>query len=72
MKTDGAGQSYTEAGNLRITCVARTWNDSPGLRIQSYKANGQLNPGAEIPVPDKAAAFDLVNALLEALRANRL
>lgn len=72
MDTDSAGQSYSEAGNIRITCVARTWNGQPGLRIQSYKENGQLNPGAEVPVPDKATAYDLINALTEALRANGL
>jgi hypothetical protein len=70
METDSAGQSYTDVGNIRITRVAQTWNGQPGLRIQSYQVNGRLNPGAEIPIQDKSAAFDLLRALLEALNVD--
>ena len=69
-KTDAAGQTYFEVSNIRVTCVAKTWDGSRGLRIQSYKSNRQLNPGAELPVPDKATAYDLISAIAAALQAN--
>jgi len=69
---DGSGKTYFDVANIRVTCVEKTWSGQPGLRLQAYKENGQLNPGAEIPIPDKSVAFDLVSAIMEAVKANGL
>ena len=66
---DGSGNSYIDVRNIRITIVPQTWKGPPGIRIQAYKENGQLFPGAELPVPDKTTAFDLLSAVSYALQA---
>ena len=67
---DNAGQKCFDVGNIRITCVASTWSGEPGLRIQAYKhdpANSKaLHRGAEIPVPDRDVAYELIMALCAA------
>ncbi len=72
--TDKSGNDYYETGNIRITVVKNTWNNQPGIRIQAYKneayKNGQnksLFPGAELPIPNAGAAFDLIKAIIKAL-----
>jgi len=71
-KTDGSGNTYYDVGNIRITCIPQTWdNNKPGLRIQAYKGSGDaLFQGAEIPIPDKATAYDFIKAVAEALETN--
>jgi|WetSurMetagenome_2_1015567.scaffolds.fasta_scaffold19076_3 hypothetical protein len=58
-KVDSAGNTYFDVGNIRITAIPSTWDQGrPGLRVQAYKGVGDaLNPGAEIPVPDKKVAM---------------
>jgi hypothetical protein len=72
MPTDGSGQQYFEAGNVRITCIENTWAGQRGLRIQSHQKenSGKLNPGAEIPIPDTAAAWEFIGAILAAMVAS--
>lgn len=66
-QTDAPGHTYFDVENIRITCIPQTWNGQPGLRIQAYKSDGGLFPGAEIPVPNKEIGFDLLKAISKAL-----
>lgn len=70
--TDSSGQTYFDVGNVRITCIASTWSDEPGIRIQAYKPEGGLFPGAELPVPTKEIAFDFLRAIHSAFETNGL
>ncbi len=63
---DGAGNTYFEVGNVRITCVEKTFNGKPGLRIQAYQTNGRLNTGPELPIATKTTRFPLLRAIVEA------
>ncbi|RLC02338.1 MAG: hypothetical protein DRI57_30170 [Deltaproteobacteria bacterium] len=73
MPQDGRGNTYFDVENIRITCVPETFDGNPGLRIQAYKGQGNaLFPGAEIPIPDKSTAFDLLKTISKALEANGL
>jgi len=63
-KMDSRGNPYIDVGNIRITYVPNTWDEIPGLRVQAYKQDDTLHRGAEIPIPDKAMAFDLLEAIL--------
>ncbi len=65
-KTDSAGQKFFEMGNVRITCILKTFNGHPGLRIQACQ-NGKPMQGPEIPLADKADAFELVKAFLNGM-----
>jgi len=38
-KVDGSGNIYVETGNVRITFVLRTWDESPGVRIQAKRVD---------------------------------
>jgi hypothetical protein len=67
-KVDGSGNVYVETGNARITFVPRTWDESPGVRIQAKKVGGGLNWGPEIPVFTKEGAYDLIEALVRILQ----
>ncbi len=71
-KQDSSGNVYFDVGNIRITATPSVWGgNQKGLRIQAYKGQGKaLHPGAELPVPDKETAFDLVNAIMQALQIN--
>ena len=71
-KTDGPGHSYFDVENIRITCIPQTWdNNKPGLRIQAYTGSGDaLFQGAEIPIPDKATAYEFIKAIAQALELN--
>ncbi len=64
---DRNGSAYFEVGNLRITCLAKSWDGNPGIRIQSYREGGGLHRGAEIPIPDRKSAFELLEAVSQAL-----
>lgn len=67
-QTDSKGNPYFNVGNLRVTCIGETWGGSSGIRIQAYTGNGSaLHRGAELPVPDKATAYDLIAAIVAAL-----
>lgn len=67
-KTDSKGNVYYDVGNVRVTCLGKTWGDSSGVRIQAYVGEGnKLHRGAELPVPDKATAYDIIAALTAAL-----
>lgn len=69
-KTDQSDNDYYETGNIRITVVKNTWdNNKPGIRIQARKndQNNSLFPGAELPIPNAGAAFDLIKAIIKAL-----
>lgn len=66
MGEDGSGQQYFDVDNIRITVVENTWDDVPGIRVQAYKENGQLNPGAELPIANSETAFRLILALTNA------
>lgn len=65
-KIDRRGQKYFEVGNIRITCIPRCWNGGPGLRVQ-VKRKGKLLRGPEIPITDKAEAYELVKAFVSSL-----
>lgn len=71
-QTDGAGHVYFDVGNIRVTAIPETWSGEPGIRIQAYKPEGGLFQGAELPVPRKGTAFDLLRAIHRALEENRL
>ena len=66
-KVDKAGNSYYDVANVRITIIQRTRDGHPGLRIQAYKEGRGLFQGAEIPIPDKIIAFDLIQSLLQGI-----
>jgi len=66
--TDKKGNSYFAVSNIRVTCIGKTWKGSSGIRIQAYTGKGsKLHRGAELPVPDKATADDLIAAIVAAL-----
>ncbi len=66
--TDSKGNPYFDVHNLRVTCIGQTWGGSSGIRIQAYTGEGNmLHRGAELPVPDKATAYDLITAIVAAL-----
>ena len=69
MNKDKSGNDYYEVGNIRITALENTWDDGkPGLRIQAYKGSGKsLFQGAELPIPDKASAYDFIKEMMNAL-----
>jgi hypothetical protein len=68
MPTDNSGNEYFQVENIRITAVPKTWNNKPGLRIQAYKGKGDaLFQGAEIPIPNKEIAYELIKAMAKAL-----
>ncbi len=65
---DGTGKEYYDVENIRVTVLDETWSGSPGLRIQAYKGDGKkLFQGAELPIPNKEIAFDLLTAIHNAL-----
>jgi len=65
---DGKGNGYFDVHNVRVTCIGKTWGGTSGIRIQSYTGKGRkLHRGAELPVPDKATAYDIIAALVAAL-----
>ena len=67
-KIDSKGHQYFDVHNVRVTCIGETWGGSSGIRIQAYTGNGnQLHRGAELPVPDKATAYDIIAAIVAAL-----
>ena len=73
MPQDGRGNTYFDVENIRITCVPETFDGNPGLRIKAYKGqSNSLFSGAEIPIPDKSTAFDLLKTISKALEANGL
>ncbi|HTF32439.1 MAG TPA: hypothetical protein VK714_01925 [Myxococcota bacterium] len=43
--------------------VRETWRDGPGIRLAASQPGGR----AELPIPDKATAFDLFSAIQRAL-----
>jgi hypothetical protein len=66
-QTDSAGNEYFDVGNIRVTCIEKTWGESSGLRIQAYKGEGnKLHRGAELLVPDEATAYKLISAIVAA------
>lgn len=71
-QTDSAGNVYVDVGNIRVTSVPQTWSGDSGIRIQAYKAEGGLHRGAELPIPDKATAYDLLAAIQRALEENNI
>ena len=68
---DSTGNTYFNVRNVRITALRQTWdNENPGLRIQAYKGEGSaLFQGAEIPVRDKKDAYELIEAIVQALES---
>jgi hypothetical protein len=70
-KRDSAGNTFFDVGNIRVTALESTWDAGKrGLRISAYKGKGQaLFQGAEIPVPDKQTAYDLIRAITDALES---
>lgn len=67
-KVDGSGNIYVETGNVRITFVLRTWDESPGVRIQAKRVDGGLMWGPEIPISTKEGGYDLIEALVRILQ----
>lgn len=66
-KTDSKGNDYFDVGNIRVSCIGKTWGGSSGIRIQAYDANGsKVYPGPELPVPDEATAYRLIAAIVAA------
>ena len=65
-KVDGKGNEYYDIRNIRITCIGETWDgENSGIRIQAYTGKGnQLHKGAELPIPDKETAYDLISAII--------
>jgi len=68
---DSSENTYFDVANIRITALRQTWdNDKPGLRVQAYKGKGDaLFQGAELPVPDKETAYELIKAIAKALES---
>lgn len=69
-KRDSADNVYFDVGNIRVTAIEKTWDENkPGIRINAYKGSkGEaLFQGAEIPIPDKKTAYDLIRAITNAL-----
>ncbi len=66
---DSKGNEYVDVGNIRITAIPKTWDKGkPGVRIQAYKGKGDaLFQGAEIPIPDRQTAFELMKGMFKAL-----
>jgi hypothetical protein len=67
-KVDESGNIYVETGNVRITFVPRTRDESPWVRIQAKRVDGGLNWGPEIPISTKEEAYDLIEALIRILQ----
>jgi len=68
---DAKGNVYYDVANIRITALPNTWDDHPGIRIQAYTGEGnKLFPGAELPIPDKETAFNLLAAIHKAIETN--
>lgn len=68
MGRDSSGNTFFDVGNIRVTALPDTWAGKPGIRIQAYKGQGDaLFQGAELPIEDRAAAYDLIRALGHAL-----
>lgn len=66
-KTDSSSNDYFNVGNIRVTCIEKTWGDSSGIRIQAYTGDGnKLHRGAELPVPDEKTAYKLISAIVAA------
>jgi len=68
---DSKGNIYFNVKNIRVTVLHKTWNGSSGIRIQAYKGKGSsMFQGAELPIPDKNVAFDLLVAIHKAYECN--
>ena len=68
VKKDAKGNEYFDVRNVRVTCIGKTWGGSSGIRIQSYTGKGgRLHRGAELPIPNKEVAYDIIAAVLAAL-----
>ena len=69
---DSKGNIFFDVENIRVTVLPKTWNGSPGIRIQAYKGKGNsMFQGAELPIPDKNVAFDLLTAIHKAFECNK-
>lgn len=67
---DSSGNPYYECSNIRVTCLEKTHNGEPGIRIQAYK-NGEskaLHQGAELPLGNAAKKFEFLALICEALK----
>ena len=66
---DSTGKTFFDVcGVARVTVIPKTYNGSPGVRIQAYKGAGQaMHSGAEIPIPDKEAAYDFLAEMARAM-----
>jgi hypothetical protein len=72
-KTDKTGNLYFDRGNVRITILKQTWAGCPGIRIQSYKGKTRrLHRGAEVPLPDRASAGEVIQLVARAILELRL
>jgi hypothetical protein len=70
-KRDSADNVYFDVGNIRVTAIEKTWDEEKrGIRISAYKGKGKaLFQGAEIAIPDKQTAYDLIRAITNALNS---
>lgn len=68
---DKNGNIYFDIGTIHITCIKKTKNGEPGIRIEKNWIPLPQKEGdpisIEIPIPDKSAAFDLLKGIYKAL-----
>ena len=71
--TDQSGNQYNEipinGGNIRLTYIAKGWDDSPSLRIQIRDNRGHLRQGPEIPLKNLGDLYSgSLNLLINCIR----
>jgi hypothetical protein len=66
---DSKGNLFFENNLFRVTCLAKTWNESPGIRIQVKQPNGRLHFGPEISLEEVP---DLLQFIQEALTTEQI